>query len=45
VRRELNLSDVPNPPKVVALSPVEHGKALTTSNGGGKTSGGEPPRE
>ena len=34
VRRELNLSDVPNPPKVVALSPVEHGKALTTSNGG-----------
>ena len=34
VRRELGLSDVPNPPVVVALSPVDHGKALTTSNGG-----------
>jgi mono/diheme cytochrome c family protein len=34
VRRESDLPTEPNPPKVVALSPVEHGKALTTSNGG-----------
>jgi mono/diheme cytochrome c family protein len=34
VRRELGLADVPNPPKPVVLSPVDHGKALTTSNGG-----------
>lgn len=34
VRRELGLPETPNPPKVVAQSPVDHGKALTLSNGG-----------
>lgn len=34
IRRELGLAEVPNPPKVVALSPVDHGKSLTTNNGG-----------
>ena len=34
VRRELGLSDVPNPPKVVVLSGKDHGQALTLNNGG-----------
>lgn len=34
VRRELGLSDVPNPPKVVAASGKDHGQALTLNNGG-----------
>jgi mono/diheme cytochrome c family protein len=32
VRRELGLSEVPNPPKPVVLTPVETGAALTKSN-------------
>jgi mono/diheme cytochrome c family protein len=32
IRREENLADVPNPPKVVALSPVDTGAALTKAN-------------
>lgn len=32
VRRELGLSDVPNPPKPVVLSPQDAGKALMQSN-------------
>ncbi|HEX9494824.1 MAG TPA: c-type cytochrome [Candidatus Limnocylindria bacterium] len=34
VRRLSDLPTEPNPPKVVALSPIDHGKALTTNNGG-----------
>jgi cytochrome c1 len=34
VRRLSDLPVEPNPPKVVALTPIEHGKVLTTNNGG-----------
>ena len=34
VRRESDLPTEPSPPKVVALSPIDHGRALTTNNGG-----------
>jgi mono/diheme cytochrome c family protein len=32
IRRELNLVDVPNPPKPVVLTPIDTGAALTKSN-------------
>jgi len=34
VRRESDLPTEPSPPKEIVLSPIEHGKALTTNNGG-----------
>ena len=32
IRRELNLADVPNPPKPIVLSPADTGAALTKAN-------------